>query len=197
MDNKSIKYFEDLKAKLGEAGLEESKVDELVEFSKKSVPKDFVPSEELKKVKAEFEAFKDTAKEKDELINNLQTKAESVEEYEKELNEWKEKVKEVESTYEEKLKQKTLDAKINEKISEMSDLNPKAKNAFKKLLDMDSISLDNDNIIGFDEQAEAIKKENDYMTLKEDVNTPTPIDGDGADPEDAKVQSVRKAMGLK
>jgi myosin heavy subunit len=197
MDKKCILYFDDLKAKLGEAGLEESTVDELVEFSKKAVPKDFVPSEELKKVKTEFDAFKDTTKEKDELINSLKIKAESADEYQIKLDEWKEKVKEVENTYTEKLQQKTLDAKINEKISEMSDLNPKAKKAFKRLLDMENVKLDNDKLLGFDEQAEKIKEENDYMKLKNNVNTPLPGDGDGVGAEEAKINEVRKAMGLK
>jgi len=161
-----MEYFKQLQAKLKETGIEESKVNELIEFSKKSVPKEFVPSVELTKVKDEYAAFKETVAEKDELIENLKTKAESVEEYESKVNELTNKMSEIESTYNQKLQAKTLENKINEKISSMNDLNPKAKPAFKKLLDRDKISLDGDNLIGFDEQAANIKEQNDYMIIK-------------------------------
>ena len=191
-----MEYFKQLQAKLKETGIEESKVNELIEFSKKSVPKEFVPSAELTKVKDEYAAFKETVAEKDELIENLKTKAESVEEYESKVNELTNKMSEIESTYNQKLQAKTLENKINEKISSMNDLNPKAKPAFKKLLDRDKISLDGDNLIGFDEQAANIKEQNDYMIIKKQNNSDEPPEGQSS-VADEKMSRMRNVMGLK
>lgn len=191
-----MEYFKQLQAKLKETGIEESKVNELIEFSKKSVPKEFVPSVELTKVKDEYAAFKETVAEKDELIENLKTKAESVEEYESKVNELTNKMSEIESTYNQKLQAKTLENKINEKISSMNDLNPKAKPAFKKLLDRDKISLDGDNLIGFDEQAANIKEQNDYMIIKKQNNSDEPPEGQSS-VADEKMARMRNVMGLK
>jgi len=191
-----MEYFKQLQAKLKETGIEESKVNELIEFSKKSVPKEFVPSAELTKVKDEYAAFKETVAEKDELIENLKTKAESVEEYESKVNELTNKMSEIESTYNQKLQAKTLENKINEKISSMNDLNPKAKPAFKKLLDRDKISLDGDNLIGFDEQAANIKEQNDYMIIKKQNNSDEPPEGQSS-VADEKMARMRNVMGLK
>jgi len=191
-----MEYFKQLQAKLKETGIEESKVNELIEFSKKSVPKEFVPSAELTKVKDEYAAFKETVAEKDELIENLKTKAESVEEYESKVNELTNKMSEIESTYNQKLQAKTLENKINEKISSMNDLNPKAKPAFKKLLDRDKISLDGDNLIGFDEQAANIKEQNDYMIIKKQNNSDEPPEGESS-VADEKMTRMRNVMGLK
>ena len=191
-----MEYFKQLQAKLKETGIEESKVNELIEFSKKSVPKEFVPSAELTKVKDEYAAFKETVAEKDELIENLKTKAESVEEYESKVNELTNKMSEIESTYNQKLQAKTLENKINERISSMNDLNPKAKPAFKKLLDRDKISLDGDNLIGFDEQAANIKEQNDYMIVKKQNNSDEPPEGKSS-VADEKMARMRNVMGLK
>jgi len=191
-----MEYFKQLQAKLKETGIEESKVNELIEFSKKSVPKEFVPSAELTKVKDEYAAFKETVAEKDELIENLKTKAESVEEYESKVNELTNKMSEIESTYNQKLQAKTLENKINEKISSMNDLNPKAKPAFKKLLDREKISLDGDNLIGFDEQAANIKEQNDYMIVKKQNNSDEPPEGKSS-VADEKMARMRNVMGLK
>src|SRR6056297_33345 len=191
-----MEYFKQLQAKLKETGIEKAKVNELIEFSKKSVPKEFVPSDELTKVKDEYAVFKETVAEKDELIENLKTKAESVEEYESKVNELTNKMSEIESTYNQKLQAKTLENKINEKISSMNDLNPKAKPAFKKLLDRDKISLDGDNLIGFDEQAANIKEQNDYMIIKKQNNSDEPPEGESS-VADEKMARMRNVMGLK
>jgi len=191
-----MKYFKNLQSKLKEAGIDEDKVNELVEFSKKNVPKEFVPSEELTKVKDEYEAFKETVNEKDELIEDLKTKAESVEEYEQKVNELTNKMSSIEDDYSKKLKAKTLENKINEEIASMDDLNPKAKPAFKKLLDREKISLDGDNLIGFDEQASNIKEENDYMIVKKQNDGGEPYKGKSS-VADEKMAQVRSAMGLK
>jgi len=191
-----MEYFKDLKSKLKEAGLDDKVIDGLVEFSKKSVPKEFVPSSELTKVKGEFDTLKDSVTDKDKVIKGLKTKADSVEAYEIKIEDLNTKMADIETDYTKKLKQKTLDNKLNEKISMMDDLNPKAKNAFKKLLDMEKINLDGENLIGFDEQAESIKKDNDYMTVKKQTKSDEPGKGDSTE-VDRNMASVRAAMGLK
>lgn len=193
-----MEYFDKLKDKLGKLDLEESKVDELVEFSKKAVPKDFVPSNELTKVKDEFKAFKDSVEEKDELINNLKEKAESVEEYEEKINkimEEKEKIEQEAKKSVSRIKKQTMfkDALIE------NNANPKLVDLIllenKDNLDDMKIDEDDGKLIGQEDYINKIKEKRSDAFLKENVDTPTPEEGDGEVEEE--FADIDAAMGLK
>jgi len=193
-----MEYFDKLKEKLGKLDLEESKVDELVEFSKKTVPKDFVPSNELTKVKDEFKAFKDSVEEKDELINNLKQKAESVEEYEEKINkimEEKEKIEQEAETRVSRIKKQTMfkDALIE------NNANPKLVDLIllenKNKLDDMKIDEDGGKLIGQEDYINKIKEKRSDAFLKDNVDTPKPEEGDGGVEEE--FADIDAAMGLK
>ena len=91
----------------------------------------------------------------------------------------------------EKLKQQTIDSKI-----ELALTGAKAKNltAAKALLNMGAISLDGDKVIGLDDQIKAIAKDNAFMFGEIDKNPPPPTPGAGGGVDD--VSKWYKEAGL-
>lgn len=83
-----------------------------------------------------------------------------VEGLKKGVADWEKKYNDDTTALNQKLVNQTKSSKI-----EIALLGAKAKNtkAVKALLDEEKISLDGDNLIGVNEQLEAIKKENDYL----------------------------------
>lgn len=74
-----------------------------------------------------------------------------------------------------------------------------AKNtkALRALFDMDKIKYENDTLSGFDEQLEAIKKENDYLFEGETKSSGGMRHGSSFGTEDSFMASVREGAGLK
>lgn len=94
--------------------------------------------------------------------------------------------------------QKELDGiKFNSALElKLASSGAKNSKALKGLLDMDKIKLDNDTITGFDEQLEAIKKDNDY--LFGDVQTSTGMSqGSSGSVDDIMINAMRTAAGIK
>ena len=137
-----MEYFNNLASKLKEAGLDESKVNEVVEFSKKKVPLEFRKKSDYKQLQREFETFKENAKEKDELINSLKDKAESVEEYEQNIQNLTQKLEEKDQQHQQVVSQIKFDNEIKRKVNADNDINPKAKDVFYNMLNKEEIKLD-------------------------------------------------------
>lgn len=94
---------------------------------------------------------------------------------------WEKKYKDDTKVLNDKLTEQTKTSKI-----ELALLGAKAKNtkAARALLDESKISLDGDNLLGMNEQIEAIKKENAYLFDDgKPQNPPAPYQGDPAAPD--------------
>ncbi len=93
----------------------------------------------------------------------------------------------------EKLKQQTIDSRV-----ELALVGAKAKNltAAKALLKMDAISMDGDKVIGLDDQIKAISsaKETAFMFGEPEKNPPPPTPGSGGGVDD--VHKWYKEAGL-
>lgn len=99
-----------------------------------------------------------------------------VEGLKKGVAEWEKKYKDDTATLNEKLINQTKSSKI-----EIALLGAKAKNtkAVKALLDQEKISLDGDNLLGINEQLEAIKKDNAFLFDDgKSQNPPAPYGGE-------------------
>lgn len=93
------------------------------------------------------------------------------------------------SEYEANLKKITLDGKIESAL-----LGAKAKNtkAARALLDESKISLDGENVLGLNEQLEAMKKGAAYLFGEKQIDNPPPPVG-GKPPKDDKNEEAKWA----
>lgn len=90
----------------------------------------------------------------------------------------------------EKLKQQTVDSRV-----ELALTGAKAKNlmAAKALLKMDAISMDGDKVIGLDDQIKAIAKDNPFLFGEPENNPPPPTPGSGAPTQPAGLLGALQA----
>ncbi len=95
-------------------------------------------------------------------------------------SEWKTKFEQAESDYNAKFKKLQLEHALESRIAAEK---PKNAKAVKALLDMEKISLDGENLIGFDDQFKTLKEENDFLFETKENGSPTfttPGAGNGA-----------------
>jgi molecular chaperone GrpE (heat shock protein) len=81
-------YFDELKKKLtdlGIEGLDEKKINDVVEYSKKSVPKEFIPKTKYNETKEELDAAGKKLEETNKTIKDLQGKETDLEDYKTKL----------------------------------------------------------------------------------------------------------------
>jgi len=117
-----------------------------------------------------------------------------VEGLKKGVADWEKKYKDDTATLNEKLTNQTKSSKI-----EIALLGAKAKNtkAVKALLDESKISLDGDNLLGINEQLEAIKKDNAYLFDDgKPNNPPAPYGGEPASGNDDDLSKWMAEAGL-
>ena len=90
----------------------------------------------------------------------------------------------------EKLKQQTIDSRV-----ELALTGAKAKNltAAKALLKMDAVSMDGDKVIGLDDQIKAIAKDNPFLFGEPEKNPPPPTTGSGAPTQPAGLLGALQA----
>ena len=143
---------------------------------------------DIEGLKSEQSASKNTLvhlqqqiKERDKQLETLKKTSGDKEELKKQISDLQTANKTAKAEYEAHLKKVVLDSKI-----ETALLGAKAKNtkAARALLDESKISLDGDNLLGMNEQIEAIKKENAYLFDDgKPQNPPAPYQGDPAAPD--------------
>lgn len=85
---------------------------------------------------------------------------------------------------------------LNSKV-DMALKDAKAKNlkAVRALLDMDKVSLENDEVVGLEEQLAGITKDNPFL-FGDDKNPPPPVAGGGADNFTTEMSKWRAEAGL-
>lgn len=162
-EHMSIEVFNKMEAKMKELGVDKEIISKVVEFSRHEVPEEFRSKEDYKKLKNEYETFKTTAQEKEEIISNLKQKAQTAEEYEAMLNKTKEQLEEKDKEWAEKFKKEKFESALDKRIANDPDILPKARDTFKLLLPKDKLSLDGENLIGYDDVSKTVKEQNDYL----------------------------------
>jgi len=143
---------------------------------------------DINELKAASEASKTTLAdlqkqigERDKQLETLKKSSGDNEDLKKQITDLQTANKTAKSEYEANLKKITLDGKIESAL-----LGAKAKNtkAARALLDESKISLDGENVIGLNEQLEAMKKDAAYLFGEDTKNPPPPADGQP--PKDGK-----------
>jgi len=195
---------EEIKKLLGDSGISEELINQVIEKlgDKKIMIDDdtFIPKarldQELQKNKdlngqldSQKTAFKTQKTEFDTQLNAVNDELKSLSETAKLTEEQKQKITDLATSnenmkadyekkltdYDEQIKNQKLNHKIDMKLLEIG-----AKNIVpvKAMIDMSKVSIDNDNILGLDDQIETLKKDNDYLFGETKKVGTTPPDGD-------------------
>ncbi len=119
-----------------------------------------VPKRRLDEVIAERNRYKEMVEERDSQLADLKTWAKDNEVLKAQIAELQAKNKQVTEDYEKQLKDQRFAFAIERAVAKADARNVKAVVA---LLDASKISLDGENLIGFDEQVAALKKSDPYL----------------------------------
>jgi len=119
-----------------------------------------VPKRRLDEVIAERNRYKEMVEERDSQLADLKTWAKDNEVLKAQIAELQAKNKQVTEDYEKQLKEQRFAFAIERAVAKADARNVKAVVA---LLDKTKISLDGENLLGFDEQIAALKKSDPYL----------------------------------
>jgi hypothetical protein len=119
-----------------------------------------VPKRRLDEVIAERNRYKEMVEERDSQLADLKTWAKDNEVLKAQIAELQAKNKQVTEDYEKQLKEQRFAFAIERAVAKADARNVKAVVA---LLDASKISLDGENLLGFDEQIAALKKSDPYL----------------------------------
>lgn len=119
-----------------------------------------VPKRRLDEVIAERNRYKELVEERDAQLADLKTWAKDNEALKAQIAELQAKNKQVTEDYEKQLKEQRFAFAIERAVAKADARNVKAVVA---LLDTSKISLDGENLLGFDEQIAALKKSDPYL----------------------------------
>lgn len=129
------------------------------------------PKEKFDDVNTSLKELKDQMKDRDKQLEELKTKATGNEELQKQIQELQEKNENTEKEYQQKLQQQTFDYALKDALSGAKVRNPKAA---KALLDLESIKLDGDKLLGLEDQLKTIKESDPYLFEEETPSEPSP-----------------------
>ncbi|WP_137744845.1 phage scaffolding protein [Robertmurraya siralis] len=133
----------------------------------------WIPKQKFDDINTSLKELKDQMKDRDKQLEELKTKATGNEELQQKIQELQEKNENTEKEYQQKLQQQTFDYALKDALSGAKVRNPKAA---KALLDLESIKLDGDKLLGLEDQLKTIKESDPYLfEEEEEPNTPPQI----------------------
>lgn len=185
-----------LKELLKKAGIEESKVDEIVGNINKEMPKYFIPKDKFNEVNEAKKQLESDIKERDKQLKDLGDKVKGNEELEKQIKELQETNKKAKEEYEVKIKNVTLDNAI--KLA-LKDNKAKYDDLLMSKFDRDKLKIKDDGSVeGLDEQIKSLKE--GYKDLFEQpLGGQTPNNsGDNPDGGELKqvADTIRQNLGF-
>lgn len=144
-----------------------------------AIGKEFIPKEKFDERNTLLKAAQEDLKARDKQLEELTPKAAGNEALLAEINKLQERNKEVAAAEQKKYREKLLDIKLSEQ-------KPISLKALKAELELDKVTWDeNDNIIGLDEQIQAIKADEVRKNLF--VQSPTPVTTGTGAPQTADI----------
>jgi DNA repair exonuclease SbcCD ATPase subunit len=139
-------------------------IDEVVEALEKD-QKNMVPRSRLNDKNNEIKDLKQQLDDRDTQLKDLSTKATGNEELQKQIQDLQAANDQAKQEYEAKLSQQTYDFTLDRALMSAKARNPKA---VKALLDMESIKLDGESLLGLNEQLDALKESDSYLFASEE-----------------------------
>ena len=162
-----------LKDVFKKVGVEEAKIDGVVEAVSKELPKHFIPKDKYNEVAEAKKKLEADLQERDKQLEELKTAAGTNEELKQQIEKLQAENKAAKEEWESKLAQMQLDFALERALTAAKAKNPKA---VKALLDLDKVKLDGEQLLGIDDQLKAIKESDPYL-----FGEPGKI-GDGTNP---------------
>jgi len=149
-----------LKEVLGKAGIEEAKIDGVVEAVSKELPKHFIPKDKYNEAAEAKKKLEADLQERDKQLEQLKQAAGNSEELKKQIEALQAENKKAAEEWQAKMSQMKLDFAIERALAKA-----KAKNikAVKALLDMEKVKQDDDNLLGLDDQLKELQKSDPYL----------------------------------
>src|SRR5690625_3091892 len=143
---------------LKELGLTDEQIEEVMKAHGKSVNELKGQVNELESLKTQNEDLTKQLTERDEQLEEL--KKIDAERLQAKIEELQQANEQTKNEYEEKLQQQAFEHKLHDTMKESGVRNVKA---VKALLDVESIKLDGDKLLGLDDQLEQLKETDDYL----------------------------------
>lgn len=125
----------------------------------------WIPKEKFDQLNSDKQELKNQLDQRDTQLEELSKKAKGNEELTAQINQYKQEIETTKSDYEKKLQQQTFDHSLEKSLSGAKARNPKA---VKGLLDLDSIKLDGETLLGLDDQLKALKESDSYLFETDD-----------------------------
>src|SRR5690625_694504 len=173
---------------LKELGLSDEQVEKVMKEYGKSINDIKDKANKVDVLESQIEDYKNQLEERDNQLNELSEKAKGNEELTAQIEELKQENEQTKTEYEEKLQQQAFEHKLHDVLKDSGVRNVKA---VKALLDVESIKLDGDKLLGLDGQLEALKETDDYLFQSDEPedNGPTIVNpgnpqGGGTNRED-------------
>ena len=156
---------------LKELGLTDEQIDSVMKEHGKTINDTKEKADKVDSLESQIEDYKQQLEERDNQLNELSEKAKGNEELTAQIDELKEQNEQTKTEYEEKLQQQAFEHKLESTLTAAKVKNVKA---VKALLDLDSIKLDGDNLLGLDDQLDNLKENESYLFETEEKPNPSP-----------------------
>lgn len=157
--------------------------------------------EKLNTVRTERDDLKEQLTSRDQQLESLSKQVKDNEELTAEINRLKEDNKNATQELQQKLERQAFDFSLEKALTDAKVRNPKA---VKALLDLESIKLDGEKLLGLDDQLTSIKESDSYLFEVEQNNDPKPnfttgqhSKGAGITTEDFNKMTYQERLKLK
>lgn len=159
---------------LKELGLSDEQVDNVMKEYGKSINDIKEKADKVDTLESQIEDYKNQLEERDNQLNELSEKAKGNEELTAQIEELRQQNEITKTEYEEKLQKQAFEHKLESTLAQAKVKNVKA---VKALLDLDSIKLDGDKLLGLDDQLKHLKENESYLFEQEEKPKPTIVTG--------------------
>lgn len=126
--------------------------------------------EQLDSVTTERDDLKQQIQDRDTQLEDLKKQATGNEDLQKQIQQLQDDNEKIKNDYETKIQQQAFEHSLEKALSGAKVRNPKAA---KALLDLESIKLDGDKLLGLEDQLKAIKESDPYLFAEEKQGGPS------------------------
>ncbi|MBN6889907.1 archaellum component FlaC [Cytobacillus horneckiae] len=183
---------EELKA----LGLSDEQIDKVMAAHGKVVNDTKKKADEVDGLKTQIDDYKKQLKDRDNQLKDLGDKAKGNEDLTAEIDRLKQANKDTQTEYEGKLQKQVFDHKLENTLAGAKVKNTKALRA---LLDMDTIKLDGDKLLGLDDQLKALQESDGYLfeEVKQEPAKPSFSTGQHQKPSGSAPSTLLDALSQK
>lgn len=152
-------------------GLEDEVIDKIMKEHGQTVNGLKEKANKTETLEGQIEDYKQQLVDRDKQLDELSKKAKGNEELTAQIDELKQQNKATKNEYEQKLQEQAFEHTLKDALASAKVRNPKAA---KALLDLESIKLDGDKLLGLEDQLKTIKESDPYLFEEEKEPTPPP-----------------------